>query len=152
MDAHPRVTQALLWEQLVTVAIQRQWTLCLGRLSAFERVAHLLCELFLRLRGVGLAANGACELPVTQIDLSDATGLTPVHVNRTLQELRGAGLVRLGDKKLVIPDLRALQDAAQFNPNYLHLQRKGWQLDADEARGPAWNHADAVRFGRRGPS
>lgn len=132
MSFHPRVTQALLWEQLVTAAIQREWTVNLGRRSAFERVAHLLCELFLRLRGVGLAEGDRCELPVTQTELAEATGLTAVYVNRTLQELRGRGLIALRGKELVVPDLQALQDAALFSPNYLHLDREGRQHDANE--------------------
>lgn len=133
MDAHPRVTQALLWEQLVTAAVQREWTMCLGRRTAFERVAHLLCELFVRLRAVALTAGDACELPITQADLAEATGLSAVHVNRTLQELRGQGLIELRGKQLVIPDLKALQDVAQFDPNYLHLDREGRQYDANDA-------------------
>ena len=133
MDDHPRVTRALTWERLVAAAVQREWMLNLGRRTAFERIAHLLCELFLRLRGVGLAHNGACEFPVTQTDLADATGLSAVHANRTLQELRGRGLIVLRDKVLTVPDLRALQDAAGFDPNYLHLDREGRQHDADEA-------------------
>lgn len=133
MAVHPRVTQALLWEQLVTAAIQREWMLSLGRRTAFERVGHLLCELFVRLRAVALTAGDACELPITQADLAEATGLSAVHMNRTLQELRGQGLIELRGKQLVIPDLQALQDAAGFDPNYLHLDRRGRQYDANES-------------------
>lgn len=133
MAVHPRVTQALLWEQLVTAAIQREWMLCLGRRTAFERVAHLLCELFVRLRAVALTVGDACELPITQADLAEATGLSAVHVNRTLQELRGQGLIELRGKQLVIPDLKAVQDAAGFDPDYLHLDREGRQHDANES-------------------
>ena len=124
MDQHPRVSRALQWDQLVTAAIQREWTVNNGQRSAFERVAHLLCELFLRLRAVGLVQEESCEFLPTQADLAEATGLTPVHVNRTLQELRRQGLITLEGRKLAIPDLAALQDAALFNPNYLHLDRE----------------------------
>ena len=120
---HPRVAQGFWWETLVNIAIQREWTVNLGQRSAFERMAHLLCELYIRLRAVGLTKNGGCELPFTQVDLADAMGLSPVHVNRTLQELRGAGLIVLRDKWLEIPDLEAIKSAALFNPNYLHLER-----------------------------
>ncbi|MBE9603586.1 Crp/Fnr family transcriptional regulator [Acetobacteraceae bacterium H6797] len=120
---HPRVAQGLWWETLVNIAIQREWTVNLGQRSAFERMAHLLCELYIRLRAVGLTKDGGCELPFTQVDLADAMGLSPVHVNRTLQELRGAGLIVLRDKWLEIPDLDAIKNAAMFNPNYLHLER-----------------------------
>lgn len=132
MDRHPRVTQALLWDQLVTAAIQREWTLNLGQRSAFERVAHLLCELFVRLRTVGLVEGTSCDLQPTQADLAEATGLTTVHVNRMLQELRHQGLITLHGRKLTVPDLAALQEAALFNPNYLHLDHEGRQFDANE--------------------
>lgn len=129
---HPRVTQALWWDELVTVAIQREWTLNLGQRTAFERLAHLLCEMFLRLKAVGLTNDTSCEFPLTQVDLADATGLTPVHVNRTLQELRKAGLIELHSKRLTIPDMQALKDASMFNDNYLHLDREGANLDAND--------------------
>jgi DNA-binding IclR family transcriptional regulator len=73
------------------------------------------------------------QLPLTQTDLAEATGLSAVHINRTLQEMRSAGLVILRDHVLTIPDLPALQVAAMFNPAYLHLDHEGHQLDANEA-------------------
>lgn len=130
---HPRVTQALWWETLVAAAIQREWTVSLGQRSAFERLAHLLCELFIRLRTAGLTEGDTCELPLTQSELADATGISTVHVNRTLQELRAAGLVVLKGKTLTIPSLATLQDVALFNPNYLHLENEGRVLDANDA-------------------
>jgi CRP-like cAMP-binding protein len=132
MINHPRVTQALFWDELVTVAIQREWTLNLGQRTAYERIAHLLCEMFMRLKTVGLTDGNSCDWPLTQVDIADATGLTPVHVNRTLQELRRCGLIELQSRRLVIPDLAALKDAALFNDNYLHLDREGRHLDAND--------------------
>jgi CRP-like cAMP-binding protein len=129
---HPRITQALWWETLVNGSIQREWTVNLGRRDATERMAHLLCELFLRLNMVSLTKGNACDFPVTQTELADATGLTAVHVNRTLQELRSTGLIELKSRTLVIPDLPALMRAALFNTNYLHLGHEGWHLDANE--------------------
>lgn len=129
---HPRITQALWWDELVTVAIQREWTLNLGQRTAFERLAHLLCEMFLRLQTVGLTEGDSCQIPLTQVDLADATRLTAVHVNRTLQELRKAGLIELQAKRLRIPDMDALKGAALFNDNYLHLNREGAHLDAND--------------------
>ncbi len=130
-DRHPRIARALWWNSLVEEAIAREWTTNLGQRSAHERMAHLLCELFLRLRGVGLTEDGACELPVTQADLADALGMSAVHVNRTLQEMRESGLVVWKGKRLTIPDLNALRATALFNPNYLHLDREGRNLDAN---------------------
>jgi len=127
----PRITQALWWESLVTASIQREWTVNLGQRTAFERIAHLLCELFFRLRAVGLTQDNTCEIPLTQVDIGETVGLSTVHVNRTLQELRGAGLITLRDKILVIHDLEAMQNAALFNPNYLHLNHVGRHLDAN---------------------
>ena len=128
----PRVTQALWWHELVTAAVQREWTLNVGQRSAYERLAHLLIELYIRLQTVGRADNGRCDFPLTQNDLADATGLTAVHVNRTLQELRRDGLIELDRKQLQILDLDRLSDVAMFNPNYLHLEHEGRHLDAND--------------------
>ena len=132
MDESPRITQALFWDELVTVSVQREWTLNIGQRTAYERIAHLLVELFLRLRAVGQTRENGCDFPLTQVDIADATGLTAVHVNRTLQELRKTGLIELQGKKLAIPDLKALMNAAMFNDNYLHLDREGAHLDAND--------------------
>ena len=129
--AHPRVGQALWWDALVAAAIQREWTLCLGQRDAQERLAHLLCELYVRVRAVGRADPGGCGFPVTQIALADAAGLSHVHVSRTLTALREAGLVSLKRGRLSIPDLDALMRVGTFNPNYLHLEREGRHLDAN---------------------
>lgn len=128
---HPRLMQALTWETLVNLAIQREWTLNLGQRTAIERISHLLVELHARLRAVGLAEADSCAMPATQTDLADATGLTAVHVNRTLQEMRARNLVKLKSGVLAFPDLDALKRTALFNPNYLHLERDGRRLDAN---------------------
>lgn len=128
----PRVAQALWWHELVTAAVQREWTLNLGQRSAYERLAHLLVELYLRLKAVGRANDGRCDFPLTQNDLADATGLTSVHVNRTLQELRRDGMIELERKQLQILDLERMMDISMFNANYLHLDHEGQQLDAND--------------------
>lgn len=132
MSSSPRITQALWWHELVVAAVQREWTTNVGQRSAYERIAHLLCELFIKLRQVGLTEGDSCDFPLTQMDLADATGLTSVHVNRTLQELRANGLIELASKRLRIPNLKALMGASMFNPNYLHLNREGAHLDAND--------------------
>jgi CRP-like cAMP-binding protein len=129
---YPRIATALWWETLVNAAIQREWTMNLGQRTALERMAHLFCEVFLRLRLAGLTEDSSCELPLTQADLADATGLSKVHVNRTLQELRAARLVALKGKTLTVPNLERLMNAGLFNANYLHMEHEGWQLDANE--------------------
>jgi CRP-like cAMP-binding protein len=128
----PRVARALLWDELVNASIQREWLLNVGQRSARERIAHLLVEMFLRLRAVQLTDGDSCEFPITQNDIAEATGLTSVHVNRSLQDLRRDGLIELAQKRLTIPDLDALMRVAMFNPNYLHLDHEGRHLDAND--------------------
>lgn len=127
-----RLHQALNWDLLVQLAIQREWTVSLGQRSAIERISHLVCELFERLKAVGLCRNGTCHIPITQTDLSEATGITPVHVNRTVQELRSQGLIEWKGREIHVPDMEALNRIAMFNANYLHLNREGAQLDAND--------------------
>ncbi len=129
MSAHSRVAQVLRWDALVNTAMQREWMLNLGRRSATERLAHLFCEVFYRLRPIGLLQGNTCEMPLTQTDLADVIGMTPVHVNRVLQVLRRQGLIELRGRRLTIPDLAGLERAALFNPNYLHLGHVGARFD-----------------------
>jgi CRP-like cAMP-binding protein len=119
----PNVTTALWWQELVSKSIHREWIINVGQRMALERIAHLFCEVFLRLESVGLTNGLSCDFPPTQSDIADATGMTPIHVNRTIQELRRTGLIMLDRQRLTIPDLCALQRAALFNPKYLHHGR-----------------------------
>ncbi|MGY3621045.1 Crp/Fnr family transcriptional regulator [Bradyrhizobium sp. USDA 10063] len=122
--AHDRSLAEAFWcETLLNSAIQREWAINLGRRLALERVAHLLCEIYERLRPVGLTDGNSCGFPVTQMDLADATGLSVVHLNRTLQDLRSSGLILLRERTLTITDLGALKSTALFSPNYLYLYR-----------------------------
>jgi CRP-like cAMP-binding protein len=123
VTTYPNITTALWWQELVSKSIHREWIVNLGQRSAQERIAHLFCEMFLRLESVGLTNGLFCDFPPTQTDIADATGLTPVHVNRTIQELRRVGLITLERHKLSIPDMRELQRAGCFNPDYLHHGR-----------------------------
>ena len=120
-DLHPSVTKGLLWQQLVLTAIEREWVVNMARRTGCERIAHMLCELFLRLKVVGLTDGHECEVPLTQRQIADASGLTTVHVNRMLQDLRRDGLLTLERKRLRIPDLERLQRFAVFDAAYLHL-------------------------------
>ncbi len=112
---------ALLWrETLIESAKFRQWMLELGQYPAEQRLAHLFCEIYAQAYSVGLAEGHSCPLPVTQQDLADALGLSAVHINRTLMTLRSAGHADFRDGRLKINDWRALVQAAEFNPAYLH--------------------------------
>ena len=112
------------WSTLVDQSILREWVLNVGRRNAFERVGHLLCELHFRMKRVGLVDDGRLSLPLTQEELADATGLTAVHMNRTIQHLRSDGLIELGQGTLTLLDVAALQEAAGFDPSYLHVKRR----------------------------
>jgi len=118
----PRLACALWKTTLVEQAIAHEWLVNVGQRTAFSRAAHLLCEMFLRLRAVGLAQEHTCEFPLTQTEIADTLALSTVHVNRTLMELRRSGLITLRDKQLTIHHLPGLEAAAGFNRAYLHLE------------------------------
>lgn len=123
IDQRPNLIRALLWHEMVSSGIQRQWLLSIGQRSALERLAHLFVELYYRLQAVGLATGLTFDLPITQNHLAEANGLSPVHLNRTLQEMRREGLIELSDRQLKIADLKQLKKVAMFNSNYLHFNR-----------------------------
>jgi CRP-like cAMP-binding protein len=91
-----------------------------GRRDARSRIAHLLCELALRMDAAGLAEDGAYRFPLTQEQLADCTGLTPVHTNRVLQSLRQEGLISLTSRSLTVHDWRGLRSVGEFSELYLH--------------------------------
>jgi len=121
-ERFPRLTRSLWWDVALDAAIHREWMISMGRRSAYEQMAHLYCEMLLRLRAVGLADDNTYDLPVTQQDLGDAFGLTSVHVNRTLQALKRGNLVISHGKRITIPDIDALKKAAGFDPSYLEVR------------------------------
>jgi CRP-like cAMP-binding protein len=108
----------------IDAAIQREWTLSLGRRSAIARMAQLFCELRLRLGLVGLVQNDSYDFPLTQVELGECLGLTAVHVNRTIQELRRQGVVELERRRVTIRDLKALESIAEFDSRYLYFDRR----------------------------
>lgn len=118
---HPQIARALRKAQLVDEATLREWLVNVGRRAAPERLAHLLCEMLLRLQVVDRASENAYALPLTQVELADTVGLTPVHVNRTLRELRQKRLIELSKGHVTILDWPRLRAMAEFRPNYLHL-------------------------------
>jgi CRP-like cAMP-binding protein len=120
----PRIARALWWSTLVDEGVLRSWIVNNGRRDAYTRIAHLLCEMHARMEMIGLVEQDRLDLPLTQEDLADATSLTAVHTNRTLQRLRADGMIELRGKVLTIKDLQGLQRAAGFDPTYLHLKRR----------------------------
>jgi CRP-like cAMP-binding protein len=122
MRSHPRLGDLLWRDTLIDAAVFRQWMVGLGRRDAYGRIAHLLCELLVRLQAVDLVDDHAFMLPVTQAELGDAFGLSTVHVNRVLQDLRGDRLIALHGGSLKVLDWERLQKAGEFDPTYLHLE------------------------------
>lgn len=114
------IAQLLIRLSLVENAMLSRWALSLGRRSAKERLAHLLCELSLRLGGESGNAS-SFVLPLTQEHIADALGLTYVHVNRTMQLLRGEGVIETQNRTVTVPDLAALRHLGGFDPQYLHI-------------------------------
>jgi CRP-like cAMP-binding protein len=119
-----QIVRAMWWSTLVDQGILREWVLNVGRRNAYGRIAHLLCEMHFRMNRVGLVEHERLALPVTQEELADATGLTSVHVNRTLQRLRRENLVEVRGGMLTLLDVPGLHEAAGFNPSYLHVRRR----------------------------
>ena len=112
----------LLWRStLIDAAINREWIVSIGSRGAAARLAHLFCEMFLRLERIGLTQGRDYDFPVTQIDLADACGLTAVHANRMLRQLRERGLVEFRQGLVRILDWNRLRDYAEFDPGYLFL-------------------------------
>ncbi|KMO13889.1 Crp/Fnr family transcriptional regulator, partial [Methylobacterium platani] len=101
----------------------REWMTSMGRRSAGASVAHLFCELYLKLEVVGLARDHTYQLPLTQQDVGDARGLSNVHVNRVLRDLRESGLISWRRGGLEITDWQELAKLCDFDPTYLHLDR-----------------------------
>ena len=96
----------------------------IGRRSAYTRIAHLLCELMTRFRAVALTTDHTFPLPITQTEMGDALGLSTVHVNRSLQELRGDGLITTEGRSVIVNDWQGLKKAGEFDPTYLHLSKE----------------------------
>lgn len=116
---------AILWrDTLVDAAIYREWMTGIGRRSADASIAHLFCELYLKLEAIGLARDHTYQLPVTQQDIGDARGLSNVHVNRVMRDLRESGLISWHRGSLEISDWQELVKLCDFDPTYLHLERR----------------------------
>jgi CRP-like cAMP-binding protein len=96
----------------------------IGQREAYPRIAHLLCEMLVRLRAIGLVNGSSCNWPITQTEIGDALGITTVHVNPVFQQMRADGLIELKGERLTIPDWDRLKKAGDFDPTYLHLKQE----------------------------
>ncbi|MEG3089602.1 Crp/Fnr family transcriptional regulator [Sphingomonas sp. PB4P5] len=120
MLEHPNIASAMYSAQLVDEGIMRAWIVSMGRRSSIERVAHLMCELYLRAHGIGLVVHQEFSFPLSQTVLADALGMTAVHINRVLKELRLSGAIALTRGSLIIRNPVLLIQIAGFDENYLH--------------------------------
>ncbi|WP_262265759.1 Crp/Fnr family transcriptional regulator [Microvirga yunnanensis] len=132
LAAHPRITRGLYWSGFVMEAVLRERIVSLGRRTATQRIAHLFCELLLRLRAAGLAHDHSFDLPLTQLDIADTLGLNHVHVNRVIRTMRKLGLIRLKRHVLEIPNWDDLTALGEFDPRHLN----GFVGHTDQATAP----------------
>jgi CRP-like cAMP-binding protein len=123
-ERFPHLTRLYWFMTNLDAAIQREWTLSLGRRTAIARMAQLFCELRRRLEVIGLSQGNSYDFPLTQVEIGESLGLTAVHVNRTLQELRRKGVLELQHRRVTILDVEALEGIAEFDSRYLYLDRR----------------------------
>lgn len=121
LEKHPRLARSLMWDIAVDGAISREWLAIMGRRSAYQQLAHLFCEIYLRMEWAGQVNDRRFDFAITQETLADVCGLSTVHLNRSLQKLRRDELIILENNNLFVPDVRALIAAAEFDTAYLHL-------------------------------
>lgn len=125
LTSNPRINRALWWSTLVDEGTLREWLVNMGQRPADQQMAHIFCELLLRLQVVGRAEGDSFILPLTQQELADTMGVTVVHVNRVLKHLRNQGLVEVNGREIRIPDIGRLRMFSGFDSNYLHLREAG---------------------------
>ena len=123
LTKHPQIALAMWVDTLIDSSIFREWIMNIGRRDARERLAHIFCEFALRLEVAGIGSTDGYELPMTQEQLADASGLTSVHVNRTLKAMDAEGLIRREKRFVFIPDWERLRSVAGFSELYLHLDQ-----------------------------
>ncbi len=120
---HPAIERAFALAELLDLAMLREWLLNIGQRNAQQKLCHFFCEMSVRLRAVGMVnGDGSVELPLDQAVLADTTGLTLVHINRTLQQMRHDRLVELGKRRLTVRDPERLAAVAEFDTSYLRVE------------------------------
>jgi CRP-like cAMP-binding protein len=139
IEQHAKLAHAMWVDTLIDGSIFREWIVNVGRRDARAGMCHLLCEFARRLKAAGMAEDGGYELPMTQEQLADALGITPVHVNRVLRDLDREGLIVRNKRFLRVPSWEALRKVAGFNENYLHLD----QAALPAAGGPNYQQMSA---------
>lgn len=122
VERDPKLGAVLIKQAMIDGSIFREWIANVGRRQGLTRVAHLFCELFVRLRVLGLSQDNVILLPLTQSELGDATGMSAVHVNRVMQQLRAARLLSSRGNQHTVVDWPGLRRVGDFSPAYLHLR------------------------------
>lgn len=122
-ERFPHLTRLYWFTTNMDAAIHREWELSLGRRTAIARIAAIFCEMRVRLDVVGMLDGDSYRFPLTQTDLAECVGLTPIHVNRTLKELREQGLAQFKSGRVAIGDWDGLARVAEFDPAYLYLEQ-----------------------------
>jgi CRP-like cAMP-binding protein len=140
LDRSPALARAFWRETLMQAAISQEWVVNLGRRDAFARLAHIVCELTVRLQAMGLARDLSFAMPWTQMDVADACGISSVHANRVIQELRQLGLLEWDSKRVKIHDWDGLARLGDFNPDYLqHRAATTKEASPPGISVPEWN-------------
>lgn len=124
VEQHPRIAQALWWATLVDEGILREWLVNIGGREAYARIAHLFCELYVRANVVAPDGGADLFMPLTQTDMAEALGLTPIHINRVAKVLKHEGLAYIEKGRMIMLDFERLKNAAGFDPSYLHAVRR----------------------------
>lgn len=124
MRRRPAIAKAMYIAQLVDEGTMRAWITSMGRRTSVERVAHLMCELYLRARDIAMTGEATLTLPLSQVLLADALGMTSVHINRVLKDLRIAGAMTLHRGSLEVSDPDKLVRIAGFDEGYLHRRTR----------------------------
>lgn len=119
VETNPGIERALWRDSLRDAAIYREWISRMGKRDAPTRIAHLFCEVLTRLEALGLSRDHSGRFPITQVEIADALGITPVHVNRSLSLLRSEGLIELKGGHVTAPNWDGLKARGEFNPSYL---------------------------------
>jgi len=123
LAAHPRLAAAMWRETLISGSISREWVLNVGAREAYARVAHVLCELYVRLKAIGRTENDSFVLPLSQSALGEAVGVSSVHVNRVIMALRKDGLIAVAQGVVTILDITRLIEVSSFDDTYLHMRQ-----------------------------
>lgn len=124
VEQHPRIARALWWATLVDEGILREWLVNIGGRDAYGRIAHLFCELYIRAGVVAPEGGADLFMPLTQTDMAEALGLTPIHINRVAKVLKRDGLAYIEKGRMIMLDFDRLKEAAGFDPTYLHAARR----------------------------